>query len=425
MEDSTFKFVKLFFVILSFSKKSHGLTFEKRLCENSTAEITCPDGNAIENIDIMFHNIGNACSLTNDGYMGTAAMNSTSYSSCIGHNSCVLSNKMVNVSHLVADKTWKLNIDYHCIRSNFNKSKPQKTVCPYNMETVKCGNPINKIEIQSVKVMYYSSFCKERNMHQQCTESIHQKVQESCNITNTCRPIIWTKSVNTWDDCIRIPKFVNISFSCKAIPPNIPLLDETNLVSVAVVVTVGLITIVGVIVVYIWFLKRKVTDDKQKITNQRDENKYIIGNDNTTGLADSNYEMLTTDQESRSYDELNQDFRKQSSRDQSDRNINKDIENEYIIPYPVNQNNKYKHKNENQTVNHVESNIGTGIGEQVRSSLSNSADYFIVLESNGTDHFEHHLNSNVYEMANHVNENDLNNEENKSVIKTLYSIKTN
>lgn len=93
-----------------------GLTFEKRLCENSTVDLTCPDGNAIEDINIAFHDIKNACSLTNDGYTGTEAINSTSYSSCIGHNSCLLSDKIVNVSHLVADKTWKLNIDFHCIR---------------------------------------------------------------------------------------------------------------------------------------------------------------------------------------------------------------------------------------------------------------------------------------------------------------------
>ncbi|OPL20775.1 hypothetical protein AM593_07666, partial [Mytilus galloprovincialis] len=192
------------------------------------------------------------------------------------------------------------------------------------------------------------------------------------------------------------------------IPPNVPLTDETNVVSVAVGVTFGFITIVGVVVVYVWFVRRKVTDDKQNTTNQRDGNKYNIGNENTTIPSDSHYEMLTTDQESRSYDELNQHFRKQPSRDQPDRN-NKDIENEYIIPCPVTKNNKYKYANKDQTVNHVESNIGTGIREHTKASLSNSANYFIVLEPNGTDHPIHYLNSNIYEMANPVNQNDVDN----------------
>ncbi|VDI25597.1 Hypothetical predicted protein [Mytilus galloprovincialis] len=209
----------------------NGSTFEKRLCENSTIDLTCPDGNAIEDINIAFHDIGNACSLTNDGNMGTEAMNSTSYSSCIGHNSCVLTDKMINVSHLVADKTWKLNIDYHCIRTDQlerNNSKPEIAVCPYNMESVRCARQLNKVEIQSVEVMQYSSFCKKHNLDQQCTEFIQKNVQKSCSFNNTCQPIIWTKSVNTWDDCIRIPKFVNISFSCKAITSERPSQDETS-----------------------------------------------------------------------------------------------------------------------------------------------------------------------------------------------------
>ncbi|XP_063447301.1 uncharacterized protein LOC134726823 [Mytilus trossulus] len=118
--------------------------------------------------------------------------------------------------------------------------------------------------------------------------------------------------------------------------------------------------------------------------------------------------MLTTDKESRSYDELNQDFRKQSSRDQPDIN-NKDMKNEYIIPCSVTQNIKFKHKNEDQTVNQVESNIGTRIKELTKSSLSNSADYFIVLEPNGTDLSVHHVNYNIYEMATPINESDMNN----------------
>ncbi|VDI76093.1 Hypothetical predicted protein [Mytilus galloprovincialis] len=309
------------------------------------------------------------------------ALDSASYKSCIGHNSCVLTDKIINVSNSGSEKTWKLVIQYYCVRSSNNHHHPRtpKTVCPFKMESIACGDKNRKIEIKSVRMMPYLSDCEKPVLNNSCIELIHQKVNISCNGKQKCEPRIWNQSVFTWDDCIRIPRFYNISFSCvKAISPNVSLSEETNAVSVAVGVTVGLITIVGVIVVYKWFVKRKVSDDEQNTTNQRDENKYSIGNENNAIASKSNYEMLTTDQESRSYDELNQDFRKQSSRDQPDRN-NKDTENEYIIPCPVTTNNKSKHANEDQTVNHVESNIGTGIREDTKTSFSNSADYFKVL----------------------------------------------
>lgn len=76
-----------------------------------------------------------------------------------------------------------------------NNSKPEIAVCPYNMESVRCERQLNKIEIQSVEVMQYSSFCKKRKLDQQCTECIQKNVQKSCSFNNTCQPIIWTKSV--------------------------------------------------------------------------------------------------------------------------------------------------------------------------------------------------------------------------------------
>ncbi|XP_063447300.1 uncharacterized protein LOC134726822 [Mytilus trossulus] len=373
MDDSTYRFVKLFFVILSFSKKSHGLTFEKRLCENSTVDLTCPSGNAIEDINILFHDIGNSCSLTNDGNMGTEAMNS-SYPSCIGHNSCVLTDKMLNVSHLVADKTWKLNIDYHCVRKNINNSKTEKTVCPYNMESVTCGNTKNKIEIQSVEVMMYSSFCENHILDQQCTELTKHNVIESCNINNTCQPIIWTKSVNTWDDCIRIPKFVNISFSCKAITTERLSQDETSEhgnmalstvlplqegsgiegnIGVAVGVIVGLIVIVGVVVLYLVFVRRKNTDDKHDIASNY-ENADYVGNQNIALPANCTSENST--------------------------NLELRI-------------NDRKETNKSDTI------LETGCIKDTDNQYYNSANFSTALEPNRTDIPVHHSNANDYEMA--------------------------
>ncbi|CAC5392886.1 unnamed protein product [Mytilus coruscus] len=335
--------------------KSHGLIFERLLCENSDAELNCPVGNAINDINITFHDVQDTCSLTDDVYQGTMALNSTYYPSCIGHNSCVLKDTMINISHSVADRTKKIFIKYNCVRTsdqNYNPKNP-KTVCPFNMESVACGSTRRKIEIQSVELLHYLSFCDKQYFDKNCTELVHQKVNTSCNGKQKCEPLIWNESIFTWDDCIRISKFVNISFSCKAIPSNIPLQDESNVVGVAVGVTVGLITIVGVIIVYIWFVRRQ-----------------------------------------------------HSSRDQPNKN-NKEIENEYIIPCPVTQKNKSKQTNKDQKVNYIKSSNGNGIREQTKSSLFISADYFIVLEPNGTDHPLQHPNSNIYEMANPLNENEM------------------
>ncbi|CAG2253005.1 unnamed protein product [Mytilus edulis] len=344
-----------------------GLSCERLGSGNSQTELNCTVGNTINDINITIHEVYDACSTTDDVLTETIKdLDSASYTSCIGHNSCILTDKTINVSN--SDTS-----------NNHHHLKNPNTVCPYTMESIACGSTNRKIEIKSVEMMPYLSVCEKPVLNNSCIELIQQKVNTSCNGKQNCEPQIWNQSVFTWDDCIRIPKFYNISFSCvKAISPHVSLQDETNVVSVAVGVTVGLITIVGVIVVFIWFVRRKVSDDEQNTTNKRDENKYSIGNKNTAIPSDSNYEILTTDQESRSYDELKQDFRKQPSRDQPDIN-NKEMENEYIIPCPVTQQNKSKKENEDQTVNHVESNIGIGIREHTQSSLSNSANYFTVL----------------------------------------------
>ncbi|XP_071130892.1 uncharacterized protein [Mytilus edulis] len=378
----TFNFVQLSLAILLFSDKSQGLSCERLGSGNSQTELNCTVGNTINDINITIHEVHDACSTTDDVLTETITdLDSASYTSCIGHNSCILTDKTINVSNSGSEKTWKLVIQYYCVHTSNNHHylKNPKKVCPYKMESIACGNAIRKIEIKSVEMMPYLSVCEKPVLNNSCIELIQQKVNTSCNGKQNCEPQIWNQSVFTWDDCIRIPKFYNISFSCvKAISPDVSLSEETNVVSVAVGVTVGLITIVGVIVVYILFVRRKVSDDEQNTTNKRDENKYSIGNKNTAIPSDSNYEILTTDQESRSYDELKQDFRKQPSRDQPDIN-NKEMENEYIIPCPVTQQNKSKKENEDQTVNHVESNIGIGIREHTQSSLSNSANYFTVL----------------------------------------------
>ncbi|CAG2209590.1 unnamed protein product [Mytilus edulis] len=362
MGNISFNMLRLSLALLSFAEKSHELYFESVLCENDEVTLNCTVGNSIDDIKITIHGVQDTCSITDDVNKETKiALDSTSYSSCIGQHSCVLTDKMLNVSRSVLEKTRKLLIEFDCVRDDDNDHyrKPLGSVCSFNMKLVNCTNSNRKIEIQSVKLKQYLSFCENQNLKRSCTECYQIKVNSACNGKQMCEQL-----TNGCDDCSRLPKFVYISFSCKR---------------VAVGVTVGLITIVGVIVVFIWFVRRKVSDDKQNTTYQRDENKYSIGNENNAIASNSNYEMLTTDQESRSYDELNQDFRKQPSRDQPDRNINKDIENEYIIPCTVTQKNKSKHANKDQTVNHVESYIGTGIREETKTSFSNSADYFKVL----------------------------------------------
>lgn len=94
-------------------------------------------------------------------------------------------------------------------------SRSPKTVCPFNMESVACGSSLRKIEIQSVELLHYVSFCEKQTLDKNCTELVHQRINISCNGKQRCQQLIWNESVSTWDDCIRILKFVNISFSCK------------------------------------------------------------------------------------------------------------------------------------------------------------------------------------------------------------------
>ncbi|XP_052071758.1 uncharacterized protein LOC127710065 isoform X2 [Mytilus californianus] len=232
MDDIIYNSLRLSLAILSFADKSQGLSFEKFECEKFQTELNCTVGNSIDDINITFHHEQNDCSLTNDVYKETTIpLDSASYPSCIGHNSCVLTDKIVNVSNSVADKTRKIFIQYHCVRTsnqNHNKKKPQ-IVCPFNMESVACGSPSRKIEIQSVELIPSLSFCEKQIMNNSCTEMIHQKVNTSCNGKQKCKPLIWNESVFTLDDCIRIPKLFNISFSCvKAIPTVLPLQGENN-----------------------------------------------------------------------------------------------------------------------------------------------------------------------------------------------------
>ncbi|VDI76091.1 Hypothetical predicted protein [Mytilus galloprovincialis] len=99
------------------------------------------------------------------------------------------------------------------------------------MSSVVCGGKLRQIEIQSVELTPYLSFCEKPTLNNSCTELIHQKVETSCNGKKKCKQLIWDQSVSTWDDCIRIPQVFKISFSCiKAIQTELPLQDESNVV---------------------------------------------------------------------------------------------------------------------------------------------------------------------------------------------------
>lgn len=82
------------------------------------------------------------------------------------------------------------------------------------MSSVVCGGKLRQIEIQSVELTPYLSFCEKPTLNNSCTELIHQKVETSCNGKKKCKQLIWNQSVSTWDDCIRIPQVFKISFSC-------------------------------------------------------------------------------------------------------------------------------------------------------------------------------------------------------------------
>lgn len=87
------------------------------LCENHEAKLNCSVGNSIDDINITIHDEQDACSITDDVNKGTEiALDSTSYLYCIGQNACVLTDKMLNVSHSVLEKTRKLLIKFDCVR---------------------------------------------------------------------------------------------------------------------------------------------------------------------------------------------------------------------------------------------------------------------------------------------------------------------
>lgn len=303
------------------------------------------------------------------------SLDSASYPSCIGHNSCVLTVKIINVSNSVSDKTWRLFIQYHCVRTsnqNHNPKEPQ-TVCPFNMESVACGSTLRKIEIQSVELIPYLSVCEEQILNNSCTELIYQNVNTSCNGKQKCEPLIWNKSVFTWDDCIRIPKLFNISFSCvKAIPTVLTLQGKSNVEGVAVGVTVGMIIIVGVVVGLMWFVRRKRTDDKHNIANHHDENNDYIGNQNIAMSANSTSE------------------------------VSKNLELKSCNP---------KGTNKGETVNDLESNFETRIRRETKSPYYNLANHSTVLEPMRFP--VQHLNANNYEMAKPIT--DSKNDKNRTI----------
>ncbi|CAC5392883.1 unnamed protein product [Mytilus coruscus] len=292
MGNITFNFFRLSVAILSFADKSHGLYFESLLCANHEAKLNCTVGNSIDDINITFHDVQDACITTDEFHKGTSlALDSMSYSSCTGHNSCVLTDKMFNISQSVLDKTRKLLIVFDCVHESTQHHfrKPSQSVCPFNMKSVNCTQFVRKIEIQSVEFYQYLSCYEKQNLNmlnKNCTECIQMEVNASCNGKQICEQLTW----NECSDCSRLPTFVNISFSCKAIPNALPLQAESNVEGIAVGVTVGILIIVGVVVVYMWFVRRKKLDDRHNIAHHH-ENADNIGNQNMVVPANCNSEI--------------------------------------------------------------------------------------------------------------------------------------
>lgn len=94
-----------------------GLSCERLGSGNSQTELNCTVGNTINDINITIHKVHDACSTPDDVLTETMiALDSASYTPCIGHNSCVLTNNMISDSNSGSEKTWKLFIQYYCVR---------------------------------------------------------------------------------------------------------------------------------------------------------------------------------------------------------------------------------------------------------------------------------------------------------------------
>lgn len=93
--------------------------------------------------------------------------------------------------------------------------KPTLTVCPYDMSSIKCSQSKRKIKIISIELLRGTSVCNTTSTVQQCEHMTELNVNKSCNNKQQCLPNVWNTSTDTWDDCIKIPKVVSISFSCK------------------------------------------------------------------------------------------------------------------------------------------------------------------------------------------------------------------
>ncbi|XP_071133303.1 uncharacterized protein [Mytilus edulis] len=287
MGNISFNMLRLSLALLSFAEKSHELYFESVLCENDEVTLNCTVGNSIDDIKITIHGVQDTCSITDDVNKETKiALDSTSYSSCIGQHSCVLTDKMLNVSRSVLEKTRKLLIEFDCVHDEENDHyrKPLGSVCPFNMKLVNCTNSDRKIEIQSVKLKQYLSFCENQNLKRSCTECYQMKVNSACNGNQMCEQL-----TNGCDDCSRLPKFVYISFSCKQVPNAFPLQTESGVAGIVVGVIVGILIIIGVVVAYLWFVRRKKSDDKHNI-DRHHVNADHIGNEN---IANCNSEIST------------------------------------------------------------------------------------------------------------------------------------
>jgi len=98
---------------------------------------------------------------------------------------------------------------------DYHHQKPILNVCPYDMSSISCYHSDRKIKISSIALLRGASTCNTTYTVQQCEHETELNVNKSCNNKQRCLPNVWNTSTDTWDDCIKIPKVVNISFSCK------------------------------------------------------------------------------------------------------------------------------------------------------------------------------------------------------------------
>ncbi|XP_076072843.1 uncharacterized protein LOC143044669 isoform X1 [Mytilus galloprovincialis] len=265
MDDSKvilFLVVMLIFIRLYSSEEN--VIYERLLCENSTVKLQCPGDTLVEDINITaFSDVDeDSCILPKETTEETNSLNQEPTLSCIGQNSCQLTDKMINTSKYAdLERTRKLHVKYNCVLENrVNVSRPDQTVCPSDMSSVLCNLRTRQVLVLAVNLTHETFVCSTPDLYNTCRRRIKESVKISCNKKRRCESV-WNTSLSTLDECIKIPKRFKIVFTCKESRNANSMESEYNVAGVSVGVTTGVVVILGAVVVMFWFAKRKARDN--------------------------------------------------------------------------------------------------------------------------------------------------------------------